>query len=358
MFRDNLNRAGRWLLHSGIQDISGGVARYYRSDLRRNNPVSTEITGYAASTLVYLHSLTGEEDYLEAAARAGRFLSRQWDRRWSAIPFEASLNGSGPLAFFFDSGIIVRGLLAVWRATRDQELLHVARACGEAMMRDFDAGRGEWHPILSLPGKEPLPRTEHWSRSTGCYHLKSAMAWHDLYGATGEERFRNAYACTVDAALRNEPAFLPGHPEPDGVMDRLHPFCYFLEGLLPCAGEERRREVFARGIARVATYLREIAPSFVRSDVYAQLLRVRLFADSLGLVPLDREAASHEATELAGFQCAGPDPRIDGGFYFGRRQGSFLPHVNPVSAGFGIQALTMWGRHLAGEAAPELWLLV
>ena len=51
----SLSRAGRWFLESGIQDDSGGVARYYRSDVGRNAGVSTEITGYAVSALVYLY---------------------------------------------------------------------------------------------------------------------------------------------------------------------------------------------------------------------------------------------------------------------------------------------------------------
>jgi hypothetical protein len=71
-----IDRAGRWFLHSGIQEAGGGVARYYRSDTGRNNPVSTEITGYAVSTLVYLHALTGEEVYVSVMllleALAGR----------------------------------------------------------------------------------------------------------------------------------------------------------------------------------------------------------------------------------------------------------------------------------------------
>ena len=49
-----LARTGEWFLRSGIQESNGGVARYYRTDVRRNLPVSTEITGYAASAFVYL----------------------------------------------------------------------------------------------------------------------------------------------------------------------------------------------------------------------------------------------------------------------------------------------------------------
>jgi len=80
----------------------------------------------------------------------------------------------------------------------------------------------------------------------------------------------------------------------------------------------------------------------VRSDVYAQLLRIRLFADWNGAAPLDRQAAEKEAETLAGFQAASADPRIDGGFYFGRRGAEWLPYINPVSTAFAMQALALW----------------
>ena len=67
-----LDRTGAWLLHSGIQEPSGGVARYYLADARENRAVSTEITGYAVSTFTYLHALTGDGRYLDAAVRGAR----------------------------------------------------------------------------------------------------------------------------------------------------------------------------------------------------------------------------------------------------------------------------------------------
>jgi hypothetical protein len=272
---------GRWFLQSGIQEAEGGVARYYRSDTGRNNPVSTEITGYAVSTFVYLHALTGEQVYLDRAALGARFLAETaWDAAQDCIAFEygASLNGSGPRTYFFDSGIIVRGLLAAWRATGEDRFLDAAVRCGRAMLRDFAAGPAEFHPILTLPDKKPIPRDDRWSRSTGCYQLKSAMAWRVLAEATGATSFDPPYCALLENSLRTHMSFLPGHPERLKVMDRLHAYSYFLEGMLPCATDPRCVEATRQGIARVAAFLREIGPQFDRSDVYAQLLRARLFA--------------------------------------------------------------------------------
>jgi hypothetical protein len=351
-----LSRTAEWFLHSGIQQPDGGVARYYLVDTCRNLPASTEITGYTASAFVYLHSVTHDARYLPRALSAARYLIRAWDPASQTMPFEIA-----PAAFtyFFDCGIVVRGLLAVWRATGEQEFLDAAVATGLSMARDFASPTGDFHPILALPSKTPLPRDPlRWSRTAACYQLKSAMAWWDLFEATGDRRFAEPYERVLEASLGTYADFLPGHPERPKVMDRLHAFSYFLEGLLPRAAEARCAAALRDGITRAACHLRDIAPEFARSDVYAQLLRVRLYADWLGAVPLDRPAAEFEAAQLAAFQAADADPRLNGGYWFGRRRAVPLPFINPVSAAFASQALELWETSLAGGAQAHRHLLI
>ena len=341
-----ISRAGEWFLRSGIQTPEGGVCRYYRADLERNLAVSTEITGYVVSALVYLHSLTKDPRYLDRAAAAAGFLTRiAWDGEQRAMPFEPG----GP-AYFFDCGIVARGLLAAWRATGEEEYLDVAVELGRGMAADFASEAGDFHPVLALPEKRPLARdASRWSQSAGCYQLKAAMCWHDLADATGDESFRAPYDRLLADSLRTYGQFLPGHWDPHKVMDRLHAFLYFLEGLLPSTNDPRCAAALCAGIRLVAGHLWRIAPEFERSDVYAQLLRIRLYADWAGVAPLDQEAARAEAGRLAAFQLAGSDPRLDGGFTFGIRHGASLPHVNPVSTAFALQALALWDA--AGNGA-------
>lgn len=337
-------------MRSGIQETSGGVARYYRTDLERNQPVSTEITGYALSALLYL----GQSKEAQSAAD---YLSRAWTGQ--AMPFETDAAPDGLYSYFFDCGIIVRGLLAAWRATGSTKSLNLAAAIGRSMLADFRTEGCQYHPILKLPEKAAAPHDPmRWSQSPGCYQLKSAMAWWELSEATGETQFRRAYECMLDSALRCYRTFLPGHHDPLRVVDRLHAFLYFLEGMLPCAAEERCAGAIKDGIERVACHLERAAPLFERADVYAQLLRIRIYADWMGIVPLDRVAAEREAAELAGFQAASDDQRIDGGFYFGRKGADWLPYVNPVSTAFGMQALDLWRQHTSGGAPTDWRLLI
>ena len=351
-----LSRTGEWFLHSGIQQPDGGVARYYLVDAGRNLPASTEITGYTASAFVYLHSVTHDARYLPRAVSAARYLTGAWDAASQTMPFEIA---PAAFSYFFDCGIVVRGLLAVWRATGEQEFLDAAVATGDSMARDFPSPAGDYHPILALPSKTPIPRDPlRWSRTATCYQLKSAMAWWDLFEATGETRFTEPYERMLAASLRSYAEFLPGHAERPKVMDRLHAFCYFLEGLLPRASEARCAAALRDGIGRAASHLRTIAREFERADVYAQLLRVRLYADWLGAVPLDLAAAGSEAAQLAAFQAADADPRMNGGYWFGRKRAGHLPFINPVSAAFATQALELWETSRTGGAQPHRHLLI
>ena len=352
-----IHTAGRWFLQSGIQEASGGVARFYRSDERQNARVSTEITGYTLSALLFLHQRTGDSAYLDAGLRAARFLTRSgWDHRLATFPFE-ELNGDRGLTYFFDSGIIVRGLLFAWRVTEDPEFRDRAIQAGQSMLADFPRREGI-HPILALPEKRPVAWEPRWSASPGCYQLKSAMAWRDLFEITGESAFQRGYESALQAALENDRDFLPGAPDRNSVMDRLHAYSYFLEGLLPVLDRPECVSAFQNGLDRAAHYLRDIAPQFARSDVYAQVLRARLMGEASGAVSLDQAAAAHEAEQAASFQRESADSRIHGGFVFGCKQEDDLPFVNPVSTAFCLQALALWEDRKSGRPLPKPHALI
>jgi hypothetical protein len=346
-----LSAVSRWFLESGIQEKEGGVARYYLMDEQRNARISTEITGYALSTFLYLHRVTDDERHRDAADRAGRFLcDLAWETAAATFPFEWSRQGPVPenRAYFFDCGIIARGLMKLHRATGRQEYLDRAHQCAEAMLRDF-VNAQDIHPILELPSKRPVERDGRWSRSPGCYQLKSALAWLEVSEKTGDRRFMEAFEAALQAAMSSEDGFLEAEPRQERVMDRLHAYSYYLEGLLPRGERPEVRQALAKGIEKAARYLREVRPLFERSDVNAQLLRVRLHAAQSGAVAFDETAAAEEAAWTARFQMETPDLRTDGSFCFGRKEDSMLPFANPVSSGFSLQALWQWRARVSGE---------
>lgn len=342
-------RAVRWLLRSGIQEASGGVARFHRRDTGCNAAVSTEITAYAVSAFLWLHETTGDRECLSAALRAGAFLAaRAWDEASGCFLCELPGNGAAGQAYFFDTGIIARAFLALWRTCGDPAHLRLACAAADSMAGHFPDGR-RFHAILALPRRRPIDPNGRWSHSPGCYQLKAALAWREL-GEEGDRRDDEAaWTRALQFALDDAAVFPLREPHRERMMDRLHAYCYYLEGLLGAARNPDAARALARGIDRVAALFAQLSPALERCDVSAQLLRLRVFAAALGVVRLNEGAAEAEAERIADYQIADTDPRLDGGFCFGRQGGALLPHVNPASTIFCLQALEFWRRYHDGS---------
>ncbi len=348
-----MSRAGEWFLRSGIQQPNGGVARYYRTDLERNHAVSTEITGYAASAFVYLHTITKDARYLDRAVAAARFLTRTaWDSASATMPFEID-----PPALQLISSIAA-SWFAAWSRSGASPPMGSSWTWrprwANPMLRDFASADGSFHPILSLPDKRPLePDAGRWSRSPGCYQLKAAMAWWDLLEATADEHFREPYERVLEYSLGACGDFLPGHAERPKVMDRLHAFLYFLEGLLPSAQEPRVAAAIRDGIPP-----RRASPARDCAGVRA-LRRLRPVAAHAPLCrPGRRPAAGRRRRAIRGGKTGANSRPSGGGFYFGRKAGAWLPYVNPVSSAFALQALELWDECRTGKARVWRHLLI
>jgi hypothetical protein len=338
-------RAGAaWWLSSGIQESEGGVARYRHTNPERNARISTEITGYAVSSMLDLHERLGADELLSAARAAGDFLcDRAWDAAAGVMPFEWSRDGALPEhhTYFFDCGIIARGLLRLHRATGEEKYRDVAFGCADSMRRHFPNGR-DIDPILALPEKKAIARDARWSRQSDCYQLKSALAWLE----TG---FEDYFEESLARALKTNAAFLDGEPGVR-VMDRLHSYSYFLEAALARSERPEVRAALEDGIGRAAQRLRAVRPAFERADVCAQILRVRVLAERIVGIALDEAAAAEEAAWAASYQFGAEAPvGCAGGFCFGHRDGRWTEFVNPVSAAFCLQALAVWDDRNAGR---------
>ena len=357
LFWQSFSAAQHWQLYSGICNGSGGVARYYRFDRKVFAPVSNEITGYYISSMLGAYETSADRRYLDRARECGRYLVQEaWDEDTGAFPFEPAGPGQAGFTYFFDTGIILRALVSLWQTSNEAAYLHRALDTARAMWTDF-VGADKIQPILTLPAKRPVHPTNSWSTNSGCYQLKAALGWHELGHATGDARWRKCYQHVLKKCLDEHYGFIDEDAQSADAMDKLHAYCYFLEGLLPAITEHTEYAADAlatlrHGIRLVGQSLRFVSPVLLRSDVVAQLLRIRLYAAALGLQKLDEEHALEEASLISSFQAEHTDPKINGGFYFGREGGLQRPFVNPVSTAFCVQALALWDEYSNGELRP------
>ncbi len=87
-------------------------------------------------------TLTGDAAYRDAAMESARFLATDaWDAAAHTFPFEIHSN----LAYFFDIGIVARGLLS----TSAEEFRPRIRDAALSLAFDF-IGDGAFHPVVTL----------------------------------------------------------------------------------------------------------------------------------------------------------------------------------------------------------------
>ena len=145
---------------------------------------------------------------MQRSAPRGFLTCQARDAAASTFPFEPASNR----AYFFDTGIIVRGLLAAWRCSGEEETLDRAREAAASAGVRFS---GRWrissgHRVarqtaacrMSLAGRA----------GPGCYQLKSALAWHDIAQATGDQHAEKLYESMLGRSAQ-EPRGVP-HSEP------------------------------------------------------------------------------------------------------------------------------------------------
>lgn len=329
---NRIHRAALWLANSGIQTVSGGVRRFYREEEARYLPATTELTAYAMSALLYADRLNGTNCYQTPVQRGVRFLDSCWDQERGLMPFEPGSDYS----YYFDTGMIVAALHRAGAAT-------LAIKCAESLGK-FREPAGGVAPVVRMDGKPLLTQSSRWSGVPGCYQLKPAV-W-GIQSGPIRLAAMIGYRNYLNLA---EPDRDPTEDPRAWQVDRLHPLCYFLEGLLA----DPEPALLRHGIRRVADSLRRNADGLLRSDVCAQLLRIRLHCSAAELVPFDQTAASEEMDCLLRFQVESKDPRTHGGFYFGERAGQIVRHANPCSTAFALQAMGMWMEHERRTLDPD-----
>ena len=346
----------RWLLTSGIQDESGGVARFYLADDRRYQDLSTVNTAYYISALLKTNE-AGEKEPQEYALKSGRFLLKHAFDAQTEL-FRAELDGGNRSAIearFLDCCIAVRALLHLWQATSDPVFLDHAERCGVALRTHLSRVDGSFFPLFDLQSGQPRAGTGSWSVEAEVYQLKSALAFLELSDATGNREFDTSMQLMLRWCLKTHEGFVGGDDDPENIMDRLHAYCYFLEGLQPVAAEQMAAShALQHGVLDVENLMQQVAARYQRCDVVAQLLRLRLYCDRIGIMELDFNQAEKESVALEQFQHQSTDPKTDGGFAFARRNGQLTPQLSPSATAVAIQALAMWEQAEDG-AFREPW---
>ena len=342
----------RWLTRSGIQKESGGLARCYRAPEDKYEGISTVATGYFISGLLRCAEYPGESPPKQATAAGRMLMENAYDMESELFLSnqDAAENNPRKWAYFLDCLIAIQALIDLWRVTKNSAYVECAEKCGIGIKRNLSRMDGSFFPVHDIARDMPYEADEPWSLQAQVYHLKAMPIFLELTEATGLYEFKAMGEELLKWTLKRYESFLEPDSDSERLMSRLHGYCYFLEGLLPEAGMDPDcSRALQYGLLEIENISQEIGHEYHRCDVIAQLLRLRLYADRVGVMELDFQQAENEAAAIEELQVQSADPKVDGGFAFALKASRPVQHYNPATAVLAIQALQMWEQAARGS---------
>lgn len=357
-----------WLLNSGIQNMHnrpklyGSFNSWYDKDLKIYPYIYSEVTGYGVTLFLYLDKLSKDDKCLPGAVAAANWLLKYAYEEPSNIVkfrFYYHIDDFSPRhAYAFDTGMIINGLVNLYRQTKDKSLLNKSIDMANWVTDVMQRKDGAFFSFYDIDDNIRLLSPDRWSKRPGAYHTKICFCLLGLYDIVKNEKYLEAARRICDWAL--------GQQLEDGRflciseenITNAHPHCYGIEGLL-YAGIYLNEEKYIKSAIKGIVWLLDkqlpnggIPSEFIgerivlkeRCDALAQMIR-------LSLITLDMRKLSEKYTpsiakminRLLEFQSQELDLSAKGGFYYIMySDGNKVNHINSWATMFALQALCMF----------------
>lgn len=320
-----------WLLDSGVHDSYDAECGF--------DCVSVHATSRFIQAMLKL----GKPDAprrLEAATRAGRFLLEHafdltTDLFVADFPEESA--GVGPRkASLTGCAAALQALVDLWQATGDGVYRECAARCARSLQTRMSRVDGAYFLSYDVDHQSP-----DFGLDAEADQIKLAAAFWRLAEDAGLREFDSPAQHMVQWALTRHESLLPEWVEHEDLVPRIERYALFLEGLLPVAHlDPQASHAFQGGVIKLEKGVQE-ANGSSSPQALARLLRLRLYADSFGIIELDRREAEREQRELEERQIRSANRQLDGAFVLPGFEQDFA-HAGVESTIVSTQALTMW----------------
>ena len=308
VFNDNI----RWLLYSGIR-IKNGPRKGAVYGWKNLNPPSypfiyTEITGYALTSLTYIYSELSQPEALHAAKDSANWLIQNLNNSasQSSLLLPAGIieadkfDQKGDLSkqiYAFDNGMVIIGLLSVYKITKDRNLLTAAENMAKSLIRRFFDGS----KLVAVLDNLFNPITSNnfgsigikWSTVSGAYHSKLSLCLLESSRLTNNDSYTKVSdsICRFALKFQKDDGRFITNPDQENIT-YIHPHLYACEGLIYGGTSQYNERYLSAGIKGVIWAMKQIDPStcglprstaeksIEQSDCMAQLLRLLILCRS------------------------------------------------------------------------------
>ena len=292
----------KWLLTSDIR-IKHGSDKGALYGWKNLNPVSfpfiySEITGYGITSFLWIYSETSKIAALQAAKDCSEWIIKNM-KSYVLVARPAGPVKSDQISnlyYAFDNGMIVIGLLKLFKMTKDSNLLTLAKLMAEKIIELFYDGNKltarldeSYNPIIERRKNDKVK----WSTTSGSYHSKLSMGLLELSRLTENNLFKHVSdsVCNYAISLQKPNGQFITNPKSD--ITYLHPHLYSCEGLIYSGIVQSNQSHYSAGLKGVLWAMKQINEnsngglrantendSVEQSDCTAQLLRLLILCRS------------------------------------------------------------------------------
>jgi hypothetical protein len=375
VFSPEVDAAIDWILRaSQVQSddptLDGGFISWYDEQIQTPAYVYSEISGYMLSLLCSLWSRTGNEAVLSSAIQAGDWFLRTAHEPTGGFRCLFSIgttrfDAKKDLIYTFDCGVILSGLVNLYRVTGQIRYLAASVTLGDWLINRMQKRTGAFLPLYDVAGDSYPENNAEWSLCSGSYHTKVAIGLINLFDVTQAEKYKRSAVAACDFAL--------GFQQPDGRFvtfpdeggTNLHPHCYSAEGLW-VVGSYLKRTDYLEASARATAWAwcQQSSEGLIprhhhngenmyseRVDILCQAVRLAVIHRAEGRLPAALDVQIERLIPIIlRNQSLSSDSNAHGAFYFGRQSnGEITRHANTWVTQFAIQALTLYADFMAGR---------
>ncbi len=249
-----------WLLNSDIRIKHGEEkgALYGWKDLTTSSYtfIYSEIVGYALTCFANNYIENFDQQSLNAAIEGSSWIIKNMRSNvlTAGKPNETkAFNSKGDLSnqiYSFDNGMILIGLLNLYKANKDPEVLQSSITIADALIDNFFDGI-KMTALLDNQFKSSDYGKNKWSTMSGSFQAKIAIGFLKLFKITQKTIYKEVAYALCDFALNKQDKNGRFKTNMEDNLTFLHPHLYSCEGLLYSGlelSEDRYVESAIKGI--------------------------------------------------------------------------------------------------------------
>ena len=376
-----LKHSINWLEKSGIQNsqnkknqLSGSVNAWYDPQKKKYSFVYSEINGYFMTMMVFLYKRTGEKKYLDRGLEAAKWLISNAQEKNGGfrclflIDKNSSHAHKKDQIYSFDNGVIINGLVSLYKETKKSFLIKSAEKCGNWIINYCIDNNSLVKPVYEIEQNKFFESDKEWSTTSGSYHTKISIGLANLYSIVKKNKYLEAAKkiCNSSIKFQKKNGRFLSFPFKGGTI--AHPHCYSAEGLW-VLGAYLKNKKYLNSSEKATKWIMSkqnssgrIPRLFLintsiyheRIDAIAQTIRLIFLStfnkDKKKLLVSEDKLKKLLKIMLKYQNLNTNNPKIKGSFSWGKKSdGVILKHSNSWVTFFAIQALFFYKDYLENK---------